>query len=156
MALKQKLLKPNENCRFFNTLPYLETYQTGSNCWWECFGPVITLLGIRFVVSLKALEITPILIWHQLHPKCLWKIRKPLIYYLPEILDENVPARNSCTPPWSNGSVLEHRSLPPRFESGRGHIWRMFHLWLRLITFGGRSTHLAYLVHKSGRKQQSS
>jgi len=28
----------------------------------------------------------------------------------------------------------------------------LFRLSLRLITFGGRSAHLAYLVHKSGRK----
>ena len=38
------------------------------------------------------------------------------------------------------------------FESRRGHIWRLFHLWLRFITVGGRSAHLAYHVHKSGRK----
>ena len=31
-------------------------------------------------------------------------------------------------------------------------IWRLFHLWLRFITFGGRPAHLAYRVHKSGRK----
>ena len=49
-------------------------------------------------------------------------------------------------------SVLDHRSLPPVFESRRGHIWRLFRLSLRLITFGSRSAHLAYLVHKSGRK----
>ena len=55
-------------------------------------------------------------------------------------------------PPWSSGSVLDYRSLPPVFESRRGHIWRLFRLSLRLITFGGRSAHLAYLVHKSGRK----
>ena len=55
-------------------------------------------------------------------------------------------------PPWSSGSVLDHRSLPPVFESRRGHIWRLFRLSLRLITFGSRSAHLAYLVHKSGRK----
>jgi len=55
-------------------------------------------------------------------------------------------------PPWSSGSVLDHRSLPPVFESRRGHIWRSFYLSLRLITFGGRSAHLAYLVHKSGRE----
>jgi len=55
-------------------------------------------------------------------------------------------------PPWSSGSMLDHRSLPPMFEYRRGHIWRLFRLWLRLITFGGRSAHLAYLVHKSGRK----
>ena len=28
----------------------------------------------------------------------------------------------------------------------------VFHLWLRIITFGGRSSHLAYHVHTSGRK----
>ena len=55
-------------------------------------------------------------------------------------------------PPWSRGSVLNYRSLPPEFESRRGHIWRLFHLWLRFITFGGCSAHLAYHVHKSGRK----
>ena len=57
-------------------------------------------------------------------------------------------------PPWSSGSVLDHRSQPPGFESRSGHIWRVFHLWLHLITFGGRSAHLhlAYHVHKSGRK----
>ena len=31
-------------------------------------------------------------------------------------------------PPWSIGSVLDHRSLPPVFESRRGHIIRLFHL----------------------------
>ena len=53
-------------------------------------------------------------------------------------------------PPWSSCSVLDHISLAPVFESRRGHIWRSFHLWLRYITFGGRSAHLAYHVHKSG------
>jgi len=45
---------------------------------------------------------------------------------------------------------------PPEFESQRGHTWRMFHLLLLLITFGGHSGHLAYLVHKSGHKFQTS
>ena len=31
-------------------------------------------------------------------------------------------------------------------------MWRLFHLWLRFITFAGRLAHLAYRVHKSGRK----
>jgi len=31
-----------------------------------------------------------------------------------------------------------------------GYIWRVFHLWLRFITFGGHSAQLAYHVHKSG------
>ena len=48
------------------------------------------------------------------------------------------------------GSALDHRSLPAEFESRRGHICKVFHLSLRLITFGGRSAHLAYQVHKSG------
>ena len=43
-------------------------------------------------------------------------------------------------PPWSSGSVLDHRLLPPVFESRRGHIWRLFRLSLRLIAFGGRKT----------------
>jgi len=32
------------------------------------------------------------------------------------------------------------------------HIWRVFHLWLHFITFGGHSAHLSYCVHKSGHK----
>jgi len=55
-------------------------------------------------------------------------------------------------PPWSIGSVLDHRSLPPMFKSRHGQIWRLFHPWLRFITFGGRSAYLAYHMHKSGRK----
>jgi len=50
------------------------------------------------------------------------------------------------------GSALDHRSLPPEFESWCRHIWRGFHHWLRFITLAGRSAHLAYHVHKSGRK----
>jgi len=52
------------------------------------------------------------------------------------------------------GSPLDHRALPPEFESRRGHIWKVFHLWLCFITFGGRSAHLAYQVHESGHKTQ--
>ena len=48
--------------------------------------------------------------------------------------------------------MLDHRSLPLVLESRRGHIWRVFHLWFRFINFGGRSAHLAYHVHKIGRK----
>ena len=50
------------------------------------------------------------------------------------------------------GRALDHRSLIPKFKPRRGHIWTVFHLWLRLINFGARSAHLAYRVHKSGRK----
>ena len=49
-------------------------------------------------------------------------------------------------------SALDHKSLPPEFESRRGNIWRVFHLWLRFITFGARSVYLACHMHKSGRK----
>ena len=65
-------------------------------------------------------------------------------------LDYNSPILTH--PPWSSGSVLDHRSLPPMFESRHGHIWKLFHLRLRLITVGGRSAHLANNVHKRGRK----
>ena len=54
--------------------------------------------------------------------------------------------------PWSSSSVLDHRSLPHMFESRHGYIWRLFHLWLRFITFKGHLGHLAYHVHKSGHK----
>jgi len=50
------------------------------------------------------------------------------------------------------GSALDHRWLPPEFESRRGHIWRVFHLWLRFFTFGGCSAHLSYHVQISGHK----
>ena len=50
------------------------------------------------------------------------------------------------------GSALDHRSLPFGFESQHGHIWRVFHLWLGFITLESCLAHLAYHVHKSGRK----
>ena len=50
------------------------------------------------------------------------------------------------------GRALDHRSLPHVFESRRGHIWRVFHLWLCFITFGGRSAHIAHHVHKRAGK----
>ena len=51
---------------------------------------------------------------------------------------------------WTSGSMLDHRSLPPMFESRCEHTWRLFHLWLRFITFGGHLDPLAYHLHKSG------
>ena len=48
--------------------------------------------------------------------------------------------------------MLDHRSLPPEFKTQQTHIWRVFHLWLRVITFGGHSARLAYDVHKCGCK----
>jgi len=49
-------------------------------------------------------------------------------------------------------SVLDHRSLPPEFKPLLGQIWRVFHLWLRFITFEGCLVNLAYHVHKSSCK----
>ena len=49
------------------------------------------------------------------------------------------------------GSALDYISLLPEFESWRGHTWRVFQLWLRFIIFAGRSTYLAYHVHKRDR-----
>jgi len=53
---------------------------------------------------------------------------------------------------WFSGSVLDYKLLSPVFESWWEHIWRLFQFSLRFITFAGRSAHLAYQVHKSGRK----
>ena len=55
---------------------------------------------------------------------------------------------------WSlvSKNVLTAMAQCPEFESRYGHIWRMFHLWLRFITVGVRSAHLVHHVHKSGRK----
>ena len=49
------------------------------------------------------------------------------------------------------GSVIGHISVAAGFKSQLGYVRRVFHLSLLLITFAGRSGHLAYLVHKSGR-----
>ena len=37
-----------------------------------------------------------------------------------------VPRHDISAPPWSRGSVMDHRSLPSVFESRRGHIRRVF------------------------------
>ena len=50
------------------------------------------------------------------------------------------------------GSALDHRSLPPEFESRCGHIWRVFHLWPHFITFGSRLAHLTYHAHRCDHK----
>ena len=51
------------------------------------------------------------------------------------------------------GSAAGRRSLAPVFKPRSSYIRRVFRLSLRLITFGGRSAHLAYLVHKSSRNR---
>ena len=50
------------------------------------------------------------------------------------------------------GSAVGHKSIAPRFKLRPGYVGKAFRVSLRLITFGGRSAHLANLVHKSGRK----
>ena len=52
------------------------------------------------------------------------------------------------------GSVVGHISTAPGFRLG--YVGRVFHISLCLITFGGRSAHLVYIVHKSGRKTAAS
>jgi len=80
-------------------------------------------------------------------------VSKWLRIWASEPLSQSYRSEHSMrAPPWSSGSVLDHRSLPLVFESQRGHISRLFHLWLRFITYEGRSAHLVYHVHKSGCK----
>jgi len=43
-------------------------------------------------------------------------------------------------------SAVGHRSIAPGFKTRPGYVRRVFQLSLRLITIGGRSTHLNYLV----------
>ena len=50
------------------------------------------------------------------------------------------------------GSMVNHRSIAPGFKPWPDYVRRVFYLWLCLIIFGGHSAHLAYFVHKSGRK----
>ena len=50
------------------------------------------------------------------------------------------------------GSAVGHRSIVSGLKPLPGYVRRVFHLSVRLIIIGGRSAHLAYLVHKSGRK----
>ena len=93
-----------------------------------------------------------ILFCHNAHlSECIFLFPLILAFYIAYILGMPTPTAYRA-PPWSSGSVLDYRSLSPVFKSRRGHIWRLFRLWLLLITFGGRSAHLAYRMHKSGRK----
>jgi len=50
------------------------------------------------------------------------------------------------------GNSVGHRSITPRFKPRPGYIRGGGYLSLRLNTFIGRSGHLAYPVHKSGRE----
>ena len=111
--------------------------------------------------KLQSKQCNPVIVTLQIIFKSVIKV---LLVLMSRTIARSTPSANCAgrlvdsstvcprAPPWSSGSVLDHRSLPPVFESRRGHIWRLFRLWLRLITFGGRSADLAYLVHKSGRK----
>ena len=54
--------------------------------------------------------------------KYLWyKAKKDNITMYQDILDKRLGDVIGA-PPWSSGSVLDHGSLPPVFESRRGHI----------------------------------
>ena len=56
------------------------------------------------------------------------------------------------SPPWPNWYSARGGPQIPNFKPRLGYIRRLFHLSLRFMTFGGRSAHLGYLVHRSGRK----
>ena len=49
-------------------------------------------------------------------------------------------------------STVGHRSIAPGFKPRLGYVRRVFYLSLHLITFGGCSAHLTYIVHKSSCK----
>ena len=51
--------------------------------------------------------------------------------------------------PGLTGSAVGYGSIIPGLKPGRGFIRMAFRLSLRLIAFGGRSAHLAYLVHRN-------
>jgi len=51
-----------------------------------------------------------------------------------------------------NGSAVGHISIASGFKPRPGYVGMVFHISLSLITFGGGSAHLAYLVHKRGFK----
>ena len=50
------------------------------------------------------------------------------------------------------GSAVGHISIAPGFKPWPGYVRRVFNLSPCLITVGGRSAHLGYIMHKSGRK----
>jgi len=57
--------------------------------------------------------------------------------------------------PWAARVIclyLYHISIAPAFKPCWGYFRGVLHLSLRIIIFGGRSIHLAYLVHKRSRK----
>jgi len=49
-------------------------------------------------------------------------------------------------------SAVGNISITLGFKPWPGYIKRVFHLSLRLITFGGRFAHLAYIVNKASHK----
>jgi len=50
------------------------------------------------------------------------------------------------------GSAAGHRSIAPGFKPRLWYVRTLFHHSLGVINAGGRSAHLAYREHKSGRK----
>jgi len=53
------------------------------------------------------------------------------------------------------GSAVGYSSIGAGFKPRPDYVRRVFHLWLRLITFWGRSAHLAYRVQKSSLKNSN-
>ena len=96
----------------------------------------------------------------QHHPKVIHQLLIiNLDYHISRDVSNQHHSKMPRVCPWSRGSMLDYRSLPPMFKSRYGYIWRLFHLWLRYITFEGPSAHLAYCISvctKVAVKHQSS
>ena len=50
------------------------------------------------------------------------------------------------------GSAVGHIAIAPGFKPWLSYARRVFHLPLQLISFGGCSAHLSYMVHRSSHK----
>ena len=79
-----------------------------------------------------------------------WKHKHLIISFYWVVVHTSSPTTHRGTV-WKGGAEIPWE-WSPEFESRHRHMWRVFHLWLPFITFGGRLAHLAYPVHKSGRK----
>jgi len=67
----------------------------------------------------------------------VYRVRLLILPFIGFVRSNTPLPRACCTRGWLRGlvgSALDHISLPPEFESRRGHIWRVFHLWLLSFT----------------------
>jgi len=136
---------------------------------------IINAINLCQIVIFTNIRFFPVMLIHHSIKKSLLRVHSPAESYISCILQflnlsaipfSSTPHTRAHTymyvhlcsldiywaPPRSSGSALDHKSLLSKFKSRLGRIWTVFHIWLRFITFGSRSAHLAYPVHKSGRK----